>query len=74
MSNNNIKSDMGGNPLNIIRIGGAYEQFNIVLCSDLNGCISNLIVGTSNYSLTWNSNYPSYNERYLYYCYSLYHI
>ena len=26
--------------------------------SDLNGCISNLLVNTGNYSLTWNSDYP----------------
>ena len=29
----------------------------------MNGCISNPIVGTSNYSLTWNSNYPQYKGR-----------
>ena len=64
MSNINIKSDMGwGNPLNIIRIGGVYEQFNIVLCSDLNGCISNLLVENNHYSSTWHSDYPNYKFR-----------
>ena len=64
MSNNNIKSDMGGgNSLNIIRIGGVYEQFNIVLCSDLNGCISNLLVENDHYSSTWHSDYPNNKNR-----------
>ena len=53
----------GGTSLNIIRIGGALEQFDIVLCNDLNGCISNPLVGTNNYSLTWNSDYPIYKAR-----------
>lgn len=68
MSNNNYISSLnggGGNPLNIIRIGGALEQFDIVLCNDLNGCISNLIVdyGGYYYSLTWNSDYPANKTR-----------
>ena len=54
----------GGNPLNIIRIGGAYEQANIVLYSDLNGSISNLLANNGySYSLTWNSDYPKNNPR-----------
>ena len=40
MSNNNIKSDMGGNPLNIIRIPSLDEMKNIITKSDLNGSIT----------------------------------
>lgn len=77
MNNTNISSlNGGGNSLNIIRIGGAYEQANIVLYSDLNGCISNLLVNNGYYhSLAWNADYPGSarditqtNIGLLYYC------
>lgn len=41
MSNNNIKSDMGGgNPLNLIRVPSLNEVKNIIFSSDLNGSIT----------------------------------
>lgn len=54
-----------GNSLNIIRVGGHTEQFDIIMCNDLNGCISNLLVTYGGYydSLTWNSSYPRYNKK-----------
>ena len=48
MSNINIKSDMGGNPLNLIHMHSKNVFDNIILNSDLNGTI---VVGSSN---IWN--------------------
>lgn len=48
MSNINIKSDMGGNPLNLIHMHSKNVFDNIILNSDLNGTI---VVGSSN---VWN--------------------
>ena len=58
MSNNNIKSDMGGgNPLNIIRIGGNTEYYNIILMNDLNGTIT--IPTLEVYTPVWNRRYSN---------------
>ena len=49
MSNINIKSDMGGNPLNIIR-NMSYKIYNdVIITGTLNGTISNS-------SFNWNIN------------------
>ena len=50
MSNINIKSDMGGNPLNLIHMHSKNVFDNIILNSDLNGTIV-VGVGSSN---VWN--------------------
>ena len=63
MSNNNIKSDMGGgNSLNLIRIPSLDEMKNIIFSSDLNGNItpsSSSVWNWSNYLYRQSQNNPT---------------
>lgn len=48
----------GGNPLNIVRIGGNTEYYNTIFMNDLNGTIS--VTTLEVYTPVWNRYYTSY--------------